>query len=132
MSALKSKTGATILLIATFALGGVAGAVSYRLVDKPATASSNRSKGRLAAREIVDELARALELEEPQKERLAVIITESRDAYRALSRQFQPQYQALRDETNEKIRALLNEQQKTAFEKHLRELEGKNRSRNRN
>ncbi len=131
MSAMKSKTGATILLIATFLLGGIAGAVTHRLIEKPATASSAKTKGRQSPQEIVGEMARGLKLDGQQEEKLAEIIRDSRDQYRALSKQFQPQYQALRHETNEKIRAILTEQQKAAFEEQLKEVDARNKSRNR-
>ena len=119
---MKSRTTATLLLILTFAMGVVAGAVAYYLFDRHVAASQ---RARATPHDPVEELSKVLGLKAEQKESLRTIFHNSRDRYRALSQQFRPQYEAVRTETRQQIREILNEDQKALFEQHVKELEGR-------
>ncbi len=122
---MKSKTGAAFMLIAIFLLGGVAGGVSryiYQTHLKPPRPSRQRFTNR---HEIVEEMAQGLMLDAGQKEQLRIIFQQSRERYDALSIQFRPQYEKIRAETNEAIRAILRPDQKQKFEDTLKRMDNR-------
>jgi hypothetical protein len=123
---MKSKTSATLMLVLTFALGAVAGAVAYYLFNRHIAASQ---RARVIPHDVVEELSKGLSLNAEQKEKLRTIIQNSRDRYRALSQQFRPQYEAIRGETRQQIREILSEDQKALFERHIKELEERHKGR---
>ncbi len=126
---MKSKTSATLLLILTFLLGAVAGAVGYYLLATHMMVPGPRSAGRSSPHDIAEELATGLSLNAEQKEKLKEIIQQSRERYRALSAQFRPQYENLRNETRQQIRQILTEEQKARFEKHVQEIDQRHKNR---
>ncbi len=117
---MKSKTSAALLLILTFLMGAVTGAVSYYLYHDRVAAATVRSGG---SHDPVNQLAQALSLDPNQKEELKVIMEQSRDRYRALSQQMRPQYEAIRNEMRQQIRQILRDDQKPRFEEFLKNLE---------
>ena len=117
----KSKTWAALLLLLTFLLGGVAGAVSHYLYVRRMPPPGPRGGQRGSPFDITQELARGLDLDAQQKEKLHAIVTQSRERYRALSQQFRPQYDAIRDETRQQIRQILREDQRQRFEDFLKD-----------
>jgi Spy/CpxP family protein refolding chaperone len=119
------------MLVLTFALGAVAGVVSNHLYDTRFRPSGPRPGARSAPPDIVEELGRGLSLNADQKNKLKEIIHESRERYRALSLQFRPQYDALRDETRQQIRQILTEEQKSRFEKIINEMDERHKGRDR-
>jgi uncharacterized membrane protein len=126
---MKSRTGAGILLLGVFVLGAVTGAVSHSLYKSHVEAASSKSYPKWSSHSIVDDLAKGLALDAQQKEKLQVIISQSRDRYRALSVQFRPQYEVIRNETNQEIRQILREDQKAQFEKIISEWDSRRKSR---
>jgi len=127
---MKSKTSATLMLILTFILGGIAGAVAYSIYDTHVAAPARRAGARSAPHNIVEEMARGLSLDADQKEKLKVIISKSRERYRSLSVQFRPQYDVIRDETRNEIRQILTEEQKARFDKKVREIDERHKTHN--
>jgi hypothetical protein len=128
---MRSKTSATLMLVLTFALGAVAGVVSNHLYETRFKPSNQRPGARSAPPDIVEELGRGLSLNADQKSKLKEIIHESRERYRALSIQFRPQYDALRDQTRQQIRQILTEEQKARFEKIITEMDEHHKGRGR-
>lgn len=124
---MKSRTRATLLMLGIFMLGGIAGSVSVYLYRSQVEASGPR--GSRSSRNVVEDLARSLNLDVDQKERLKVIIDQSRDRYRALSLQFRPQYQLIRTETRDAIRQILREDQRVQFEERIKEMDTRQRER---
>jgi hypothetical protein len=125
---MKSKTGAGILLVGVFLLGAVTGTVSHSLYQSHVEAASAKSRVKGSQR-IVDDLAKGLDLGTEQKEQLQGIVSRSRERYRTLSVQFRPQYQVIRNETNQEIRQILREDQKAQFEKIIAEWDKQRKSR---
>ena len=120
---MKSKTSASLLLVLTFLLGGVAGAVSYSLYQNHVVTNSRGNN----PRDIVNVLAQNLSLDAKQKTTLKGIIDQSRDRYRVLSTQFRPQYEAIRNETRQQIRQILHEDQRARFEDFLKDMDRRHR-----
>jgi hypothetical protein len=125
---MRTRTSAALLLAVTFLLGGVAGAVSYYLYRGRSAAIGGRPE-RPDPKHIVDDMSRTLGLDAAQKEKLTVIISQSRERYRDLSKQFRPQYDAIRDKTNEEIRGILREDQQSRFVELLKDMESRRRAR---
>jgi len=118
---MKSKLGIALLWILVFLLGGVAGAVSHCLYQehaKPATNSMIPPK----PPDVVGWMVRELQLDERQKDSLKSIFSESRKRYRALGEQYKPQWEAIRNQTDERIKQMLNAGQKTRFEALLKKV----------
>ena len=125
---MKSRTRAGILLAGVFVLGAVTGVVSHSLYQSHVEAASDKFRLKGSQR-IVDDLAKGLDLTTEQKEKLQGIVSRSRERYHALSVQFRPQYQVIRNETNQEIRQILREDQKAQFEKIISEWDNRRKSR---
>ncbi|MBN1569277.1 MAG: hypothetical protein JXA73_15630 [Acidobacteria bacterium] len=114
---MKSSLSIVLVAILIFLLGGVAGAVSYCLYCEHIQSSVPAlPKGD----DVVDSMANELQLDAQQKAEVKVIITDIRTRYRALSQEFRPRWEELRKESDERINALLREDQKPKFEKFLK------------
>ncbi len=114
---MKSKLSAVLLGILIFLLGGVAGAAGYYLYCEHIRGIvPNVSK----VDDVVEDMAKELHLDAQQKAAVKVIITEIRTRYRALAQQFRPQWEELRKESDDRINALLREDQKPRFEEYLK------------
>ena len=126
---MKSRTSASLLIVLTFMLGCIAGAAGYYLVNFKVLARSSRNLERPAPHNIVDELAKGLDLNSQQKERLKAIVDRSREQYRALSAQMRPQFDAVREQSRQEIRLILTEDQKVRFEKIVKEIDERHQNR---
>jgi Spy/CpxP family protein refolding chaperone len=128
---MKSKRNIVLLGILIFALGGVAGAVSFYIYRE-----QNRTPAAKPAslpRDVVEDMARELNLDAQQKEKLRVIFGESRKRFHALNEQFRPlygnlngqflpQWEKIRDETDDQVRKILRLGQKAHYEEFLKKV----------
>ncbi len=128
---MRSKTSATLMLVLTFVLGCVAGSIGDHLYQTRIKNTSTKQGSRPAPRDIVEDMGRDLKLSADQKEKLKGIVQQSRERYRALSAQFRPQYDIIRNETNQQIRQILSEEQKARFEKTIKEMDERHKNRDR-
>jgi len=113
---MKSRLNIALLGILVFLLGGVAGAASYYLYcEHLRTAVSTIP----TIEDVVDGMAQELQLDAQQKESVKIIISEIRNRYRSLSLEFRPRWEELRKESDDRINALLRDDQKPRFEKFL-------------
>ncbi len=128
---MRSKTSATLMLVLIFSLGVVAGAISDHLYQTRMRSVDGRPPGRLGPHDIVEDMAKDLKLSPDQKEKLRGIVLQSRERYRALSVQFRPQYDAIRNETNQQIRQILTDDQKVRFEALVKEIDERHKARGR-
>jgi hypothetical protein len=115
---MKSKLGVILLGILVFLLGGIAGAVSRYLYCERVKASVPKTIPRVE--DVVERMAGILKLDAQQKIEIKIIIGESRNRYRELSRQFRPQYEKIVQESDNRIRALLRDNQKPLFEEFIK------------
>jgi hypothetical protein len=116
---MKSKIGIALLAILIFLLGGVAGGVSLYLYCEHIKASSATIP---KVDDVAEWMARELKLDAQQKAAVKVIIIEMRGRYHALSLEFRPRYEQLRKESDDRINALLREDQKPLFDKFLKKI----------
>jgi uncharacterized membrane protein len=117
---MKSRLGIALLGILIFLLGGIAGATSYYLYCEHQKAPVRKTI--LKVEDVVDWLATELRLDAKQKTEVRVIITDTRERYRALSQEFRPRYEQLRRESDDRINALLRDDQKPLFKEFLRKI----------
>lgn len=118
---MRSRTSATLLLLGTFILGGISGAIAYHLYrSRAASESVQRPPRPPGRRDVVEDLAKGLDLDEGQKQKLRDIFAEARAKYQALERQIRPQYQAIHADTDEAIRSILTEEQRKRFDEIVR------------
>lgn len=118
---MKSRLGIALLWALIFVLGGISGWVGHCLYrnDKSAAQAKPITKDQ-EFQKIMDTMARELKLDTQQQKLLKDIFDESRMKYRALSKQFRPQYEVIRNESDNKIRQMLRPEQKTRFEELLK------------
>jgi Spy/CpxP family protein refolding chaperone len=122
---MRSKTGAGLVLLLTFAMGAVSGAIGHYLYRSRVSTVGAHLADRGGGRDSTDEMAKGLKLSEEQKGKLRAIITQSRERYRALSQQFRPEYETLRQQTRREIREILTDEQRENFEKMIRERDSR-------
>jgi Spy/CpxP family protein refolding chaperone len=126
---MRSKTSATVILIATFALGCVAGGVAHSLYHNRISSEESRPPTQAGPQGITGVLGNYLELDSAQKEELKDIVARSRERFRALSQQFAPQYDSIRVDMRQQIRNLLRPAQQGKFEEFLRDLDKRRKER---
>lgn len=114
-----------MLGIVVFLLGGIAGAISHYLYCEHVKTNSSASKTIPRVEDVVEAMAQVLKLDGRQKADVIVIIRESRNHYRELWRQFRPQYEQIVQDSDNRIRALLREDQKPLFEAYLKKIKSK-------
>ena len=125
---MRLKTGAELLLVLTFLLGGVTGGIGYYLYENHVASAATKTD-QSSPRRLADQLAEGLSLYAAQKEKISVIINKGREKYHGLSEQFRPQYDAIRNETRAEIREILREDQRAQFEQILKERESHRKQR---
>lgn len=116
------------MLIAIFLLGGISGAVSGYLYQNHIGQNPTQRPPVPTKRDVVEEIAQSLHMDAHQKENLKDIIKKSGDRYSALSVQFRPQYEQIRTETDQAIRAILRPDQRQHFEETLEKMDARRRA----
>lgn len=121
---MKTRTSATLVLLLTFVLGGITGALGYCLYARRPAAAAGRDGGRPSnPHHLAEELAQALTLDSVQKAKLEAIIAEGRERFRTLSEQVRPRYEEIRRQTRDQIRQVLREDQKPRLDEFFKELD---------
>jgi len=118
---MKSKLGMALSWVLVFLLGAVAGSVGHSLYtrqEKPVVAQKASQK----PGEILDRVATNLRLDAQQKESLKTIFAQSRQKYQTLGEQYKPQWEAIRDTTNDQIKLILRPDQREKFEAFLKKV----------
>lgn len=104
-----------------FILGGISGWIGHCIYrNDRSTAQAKPLTKDQEFQKIMDTMARELKLDAQQQKLLNDIFNESRMKYRALSKQFRPQYIDIRNESDDKIRKMLRPEQKARFEELLK------------
>ncbi len=126
---MKTKTSATLILVLTFLLGGIAGTLSSQIYRGHSREAERRVSPRPGGRDVVREMSKDLNLDVEQQEQLTRIMARSRERYRALSEQVRPQFDVIRNETRQEIREILRDDQKERFAQRLKEVDQRRRNR---
>jgi uncharacterized membrane protein len=118
---MRSKASIVLLGIVIFLLGAIAGAVSHSLYQEYLKAAFFKANSQPV--DIVGGLAKELELDAQQTESLRSIFDESIERSMALSQEIWPQYQTIYEETEQKIKDILREDQRARYEEFLRKFQ---------
>jgi Spy/CpxP family protein refolding chaperone len=111
------KQRAYLYFVLTFLLGVVIGAVGLYLYAW----YGGHWHQRVARGQFVQDLTRQLKLTDQQARELTRIMNDSRKKYDQLHSQVRPQFEALRNETDDEIRQILTPDQVSKFNELVRE-----------
>jgi hypothetical protein len=123
---LGSRQKAYLIIFATFALGFiVGGAATSILLGRSATRPA-------APPRIIDELSTELKLDPAQREAVDRILAEARGRFQELRRELNPRFDQIRNQNNERIRAILTPDQQALFDQWQQREDLKREQRRRN
>jgi hypothetical protein len=117
---LTSKRKAHLIVVTAFILGIAVGAsgqylLSYQAPPPPASTPA----------EVADELTRVLSLDQPQHLQVTQILSDCQTQSQGLKEQTRPQFQAIRENGRNRIRALLSPKQLVLFNQWIKDLDAK-------
>ncbi len=124
----RSKALAASLLAATFVLGAAAGGVAMSLWEDDDDDRRTRPRERVS---YAERLADHLELTEAQQESVAVILERRQEAVRQMWQEVHPRYDSLRVQIHDDIMAVLEEEQRAAYEELIARSDSVRRHRRR-
>src|SRR6202162_157624 len=118
----KKRGEAAILVFVVFLLGVLLGGIGNHLwgerVWGKQTTTSQPTKG-----QIVGDLTKELQLTPEQQKQLAAIVDDTRAQWRALYSTIEPQHEQIRQQSRDRIRALLTPEQKPKFEEFMKHID---------
>ncbi len=115
---------AMVLVLLVFVLGIALGALgTYLAGAKVWGAKIEGHNHRDKRARMMEQLTRELTLTPDQQKQLDAILTDIKGKYRALHEQTAPQFEQVRQQGREQIRAILTPQQRPKFEEFLRRLD---------
>lgn len=139
-SSANSRSKARVIVVTVFVIGFAAGALSLNLYERLNPSSKNNGRG--GPEVFLKKMSNEVDLKRDQEEQIKKILDETREKYRAVREEmepamkgFEPRFNAVREESRNRIRALLTPEQLPKYEemvsKHdrMREQE-KERSKN--
>jgi len=125
-----SKSKARLIVLAVFAIGFSAGALSMNLYER--FNPTNPPSGRPTTEAIVGHLDSSLSLSREQRERIKAILDDTFNQYKdkrkelePLYKQIEPQFADIRQKSRDRIRAELTEEQLPKFEELVNEQDRK-------
>ncbi|HEY2933544.1 MAG TPA: hypothetical protein VGK99_17525 [Acidobacteriota bacterium] len=124
---MRDRQRALAVLLAVFLLGGIAGAGSFYLWLGPKVRANPDQTSRSERRH--PKLSEELGLSKEQDVRFKEIMTQSRQQYELIRKEVSPRFQAVKAETDKKIRSILNDEQKVKFEAFLKRMDKEMESR---
>ncbi len=120
---------AVVYLILVFLLGLALGGLATVWASKRGYTYDGSKRSRRARG--VEWLDGELGLTTEQRREVEAILDEMGEAYRAIRKRIRPEYGAVRQQGREKIRALLDDEQRARFEQLIREIDQKEAQRHR-
>ena len=125
---------ATLLIVAVFLLGIALGALGMHVAASRVFGSERSgqaaSKAHKDKSQIIDELTQELTLNAEQRAQLESILEASRTKYQAIYEQVRPQYEQVRAQGRDRIRAMLTAEQLPKYEAFVRRLDEERKKRN--
>ncbi len=124
-----SQAKARLLVIAVFVIGFAAGALSLNLYQRfTSSHSNNNADPRDRAAVFIQRMDERMSLTGAQKDQIHTIIEGTRKKYGDIReemepymKQYEPRFDAVRQQSRNEIRAVLNDKQLPEFEKMLEE-----------
>ena len=123
-----SQSKARLLILAVFVIGFAAGALSLNLYQRFTSSRPNPVDPRDRAGVIIQRMDEKMSLTASQKDQIRAILEGTRDKYADIRKkmepymkEFEPQFDAVRQQSRNEIRAVLNDKQLPEFEKMIEE-----------
>ena len=117
----KASLWLAIVFILGAALGGVLGYAAFAHRSYAAEPSVLSAEARRAQRK--EKLTKDVGLNSDQQKQVSAILDQAQGDYKAVHAVMDPQIEAVRQRTREKIRAVLSEDQKPKFAEFLRKMD---------
>lgn len=115
---------ATLWLAIVFVLGAALGGVlGYAFAHRSYAAEPTVLSAEAKRAQRKEKLAQEVGLTPDQQKQVGAILDQSQTEYKAIHEAMDPQVEAVRQKTRDKIRGLLTEDQKPKFEEFLRQLD---------
>ena len=111
-----SKNKARLVLLTTFALGALTGALAMNLI--PSRAGSRD-------RSMVDELQAEARLDARQRQQVEQVLADTNAKYEELRQQMHPRFAEIREASRARIRALLTPEQQPLYDEWNRKRDSK-------
>jgi hypothetical protein len=112
-----------VFVFAVFLLGIVAGALLFnvyetRLPAADVESNNRRTRADQAREQAIKSFREYVGLDEHQQTEIKKIMDEQLAEFRELAQQTHPQYEAIREQTRERIKALLTDEQKRKYDEY--------------
>jgi Spy/CpxP family protein refolding chaperone len=118
----KKRGEAAILVVIVFLLGALLGGVGNHVwgerVWGKQTISAPQTKG-----QIVSNLTKELQLTPDQQKQLGAIVDDTKMQWRALYTTIEPRHEEIRQQSRDRIRAILTPDQKPKFEEFMKRID---------
>jgi hypothetical protein len=112
----------TAIVLAVFASGVLFGVALSRHVERRGPFGFERGEGQGMERMLLGAIDRHVGLDDAQRERVAAILREGHGERRAILRPLEPALEELRRRNESRIRAILREDQRPAFDVFARRM----------
>ncbi|MGH9789449.1 MAG: hypothetical protein ACRD4U_12195 [Candidatus Acidiferrales bacterium] len=114
---------AIAFLLAVFVLGAAAGVLGTMWATKTGLAAGSSGPSKFARQGAMEWLTNELKLTAEQQQQLGPILDETAAGYEAIRERVRPEYDQVRQQSREKIRAILTPEQKARFEELVQQID---------
>jgi Spy/CpxP family protein refolding chaperone len=118
----KKRSEAAVLVVVVFLLGALLGGVGNHVWGERVWGKQTPS-ATAAHSQIVGDLTRELQLTPDQQKQLGSIVDDTRAQWRALYSSVEPQHEQIRQQSRDRIRAILTPDQKSKFEDFMHHID---------
>src|SRR5262245_16060974 len=122
---------AKLLVFAIFFLGIGSGILIANFYTTRVTSSGDASNPPARAQRDINKFYDYLGLDPAQREQMHKIGEETRHEFQDLRKETQPRFEAIQERSREKIRAILNDEQRAKYDDFRRRMDERRRNRNR-
>lgn len=119
---------ATVVLV--FVLGIIIGGVGTHVWEK--RQADARALTKPSRDDVIQQMTRELDLKSDQEQQLSSIIDDTRARWRALYAPLDTQHEAIRQQSRDKIRAILTPEQRAKFEAFMQRVDAERKKRGEN
>ena len=127
---MKSTMKATLLLIATFAGGALAGGTVVALAERADHSRSGKEHHHKGKDEHLNILTRRLNLTTAQRDSVKAILARHKPAMDSIWGQLGPRFETIKDSISNDIRRQLTPEQQTAYTEMIQRVESERREEN--
>jgi Spy/CpxP family protein refolding chaperone len=114
---------AIALLAAVFLLGAAAGVLGTMWATHTGLAASSRGPSKFSRQGAQEWLTHELQLTAEQQQQLGPILDETAAGYEAIRERVRPEYDQVRQQSRDRIRAILTPEQAARFEALVRQID---------